>query len=137
MFGWLKKRRRKRLLAEAFPAEWNEILRRNVPYAEYLTAEAEARLKDNLRIFVAEKLWVGCGGLEVTDEMRVTIAALACLLVLEIHPTYHYDRIKSVLLYPGAYRWPRLRRIGGLDIFDSPAVAGEAWPRSPIVLPWP
>jgi MtfA peptidase len=136
MFGWLKKRRRARLLTEEFPAVWLEILRRNVPSANYLTADAAARLKYNLRIFVAEKLWVGCGGLEVTDEMRVTIAALACLLVLEIHPTYHYDRIKSVLLYPGSYRWPRSQRIGGVEVFGSPAVAGEAWPRSPIVLSW-
>ena len=59
-----------------------------------------ARLKDNLRIFIAEKEWFGCDGLIVTDEMRVTIAALACLLVLEITPTYHYDRVKSVLIYP-------------------------------------
>jgi MtfA peptidase len=136
MFSFLKKRRRSRLLAEAFPAAWDEIFSRNVPYAAYLAADAAARLRDNLRIFAAEKLWVGCGGLDVTDEMRLTIAALACLLVLEIRPTYHYDRIKSVLLYPGSYRWPRSQRMGGVEVFGSPAVAGEAWPRSPIVLSW-
>jgi MtfA peptidase len=136
MFGWFKKRRRARLLAEPFPAEWTEHLSRNVPYIAYLTADQLSRLNDNLRIFIAEKEWVGCGGLEVTDEMRVTIAALACLLVLEIHPTYHYERIQSVLIYPGAYRWPRSRpgRLG--EIFDGPTLLGEAWHRSPIVLSW-
>jgi MtfA peptidase len=136
MFHWLKNRRRQKLLAEPFPAEWDEYLRRSVPYAAYLAAEQLARLKDNLRIFVAEKEWVGCGGLEVIDEMRVTIAALACLLVLEIYPTYHYDRIKSVLVYPGVFRRPepRLSRRG--EILESPALLGEAWHRSPIVLSW-
>ncbi len=136
MFSFFKRRRRQRLLAEPFPAEWLEVLERNVPYTAYHTAEAVARLKDNLRIFVAEKQWVSCGGLAVTDEMRVTIAALACLLVLEIHPTYHYDRIKSVLLYPGTYRWPRRRNVHGIEVVGNAALLGEAWPRSPIVLSW-
>jgi Mlc titration factor MtfA (ptsG expression regulator) len=136
MFSFFKKRRRARLLASAFPAEGEEILGRNVPYAAYLAAAAAARLKDNLRIFVAEKLWVGCGGLEVTDEMRVTIAALACLMVLEIHPTYHYDRIKSVLIYPSSYRQATPRWGFSGDVDESGPVLGEAWHRSPIVLSW-
>lgn len=136
MFSFFKRRRRQRLLAEPFPAEWLDVLDRNVPYTAYLTAEAVSRLKANLRIFVAEKQWVGCGGLAVTDEMRVTIAALACLLMLEIHPTYHYDRIKSVLLYPGTYRWPRPRNVHGIEVVGDSALLGEAWPRSPIVLSW-
>ncbi len=139
MLAWLKKRRRARLLAEPFPAAWDEALAAHVPYCRYLTAGQRARLKDNLRIFAAEKQWVGCAGLSVTDEMRVTIAALACLLVLEIHPTYHYDRIKSVLLYPTAYRraQPRWGFINDADdIDDEGPVLGEAWHRSPVILSW-
>ncbi len=135
MFGWLKNRRRARLLAEPFPVDWAEHFRRNVPYAAFLSPDQVSRLKDNLRIFIAEKEWVGCGGLEVTDEMRVTIAALACLLVLEIPPTYYYERVKSVLIYRGAYQW-RQSRLQQSGIFHQPVLLGEAWPRSPIVLSW-
>jgi hypothetical protein len=136
MFTFFKSRRRRRLLAEPLPAEWLAALDRNVPYTPYLTAEAVGRLKDNLRIFAAEKQWVGCGGLVVTDEMRATIAALACLLVLEMIPTYYYERIKSVLLYPGTYRWPRRRNVHGIEVVGDSALLGEAWPRSPIILSW-
>jgi hypothetical protein len=139
LLGWFKRRRRARLLAEPFPAEWAEVLRANVPYCAYLTPDQVARLNDNLRVFVAEKEWVGCAGLTVTDEMQVTIAALACLLVLEIHPTYHYDRIKSILIYPAAYRRakPRWGFVNGVDdIADEGPVLGEAWHRSPVIFSW-
>ncbi len=135
MFNWFKKRRRARLLAEPFQVAWADHFQRNVPYAAYLLPDQVSRLKDNLRIFIAEKEWVGCGGLEVTDEMRVTIAALACLLVLEIPPTYYYERVKSVLIYRGAYQW-RESRLQPTGIFHQPVLLGEAWPRSPIVLSW-
>src|SRR5262249_34059076 len=60
---------------------------------------------------------------------------LACLLVLEIPPTYHYERIQSVLIYRGAYRW-RQSRLQPSGTFHQPVLLGEAWPRSPIVLSW-
>src|SRR6202790_2359723 len=136
MISWFKNRRRKRLLAEPFPAAWQAPLTRNVPYCAFLPASQQAQLRDDLRIFIAEKQWVGCGGLDVTDEMRVTIAAQACLLVLGIQPTYHYDRIKSILIYPSAYRHPPALQRHSLIVDASPVILGEAWPRSPIILSW-
>src|SRR5690242_6856992 len=97
---WSKKRLRRQLLAEPFPAEWSEILFRNVRQYALLTPAQQAKLRDRLRVFVAEKEWEGCGGLEVVDEMKVTIAAQACLLVLALDYEYHYDRIQTVLIYP-------------------------------------
>jgi Mlc titration factor MtfA (ptsG expression regulator)/Flp pilus assembly protein TadD len=124
-------------LAERFPRDWLDILSRSVPYYAWLPAAKQAQLRDDLRIFIAERQWVGCAGLEITDEMRVTIAAQACLLVLCIQPTYHYDRIKSILVYPGPYRHPPSRRgySGGI-VFEGGVILGEAWHRSPIVLSW-
>jgi hypothetical protein len=137
MFNWFKNRRRQRLLAERFPGDWLDILSRNVPFYAWLPATKQDQLRDDLRIFIAERQWVGCSGLEITDEMRVTIAAQACLLVLCIRPTYHYDRIKSLLVYPGPYRHPQRRwNSAGPTLFDGQVLLGEAWHRSPIVLAW-
>jgi Mlc titration factor MtfA (ptsG expression regulator) len=82
IFSWLKRRRRQRLLAQPFRPDWLRILQRNVAHYRWLTQAEQARLRDDLRIFIAEKHWEGCGGLTMTDEIRVTIAAQACLLVL-------------------------------------------------------
>ena len=136
MFSWLKNRRRRQLLAEPFPKEWLTILKRNVPYYAFVSPDQRDRLRDDLRIFIAEKQWVGCNGLEVTDEMRVTIAAQACLLLLGIEANYHYDRIKSLLIYPRAYRQPAEMQRGTLVVNSDRMLLGEAWHRSPIVLSW-
>src|SRR5580704_16706494 len=101
MFNWFRDRRRRRLLAERFPREWLDILARNVPYYAWLPSAKQEQLRDDLRIFVAEREWFGCADLEITDEMRVTIAAQACLLVLNLQPKDHYEPIKSVLVHPG------------------------------------
>jgi hypothetical protein len=136
MFPWFKKSRRRRLLAEAISLEWLGLLKQRVPYYGYLSTEQKTQLCDDLRIFIAEKQWVGCGGQQITDEIRVLIAAQACLLTLNIQPTYHYDRVKSILVYPTAYRHPgKFENHGGI-VSEGTVLSGEAWPRSPIVLSW-
>ncbi len=133
MFGWFKAQRRRRLLAEPFSPAWQRILNR-VPYYGYLSTDQKAELRDDLRIFVAEKQWFGVSGMEITDEMKVAIAAQACLLLLGIKPRYHYDRIKSLVIYPAAFRYQQ-RRLGPV-IGNSGMLLGEAAHRSPIVLAW-
>ena len=106
IFSWLKRRRRKRILASEFPADWLAHLNHNVFQYRLLTPPEQARLRQRVQVFVAEKLWLGCGGLVVDEEMKVTIAAQACLLVLGIDYEYHYDQIRSVLIYPDTYLHP-------------------------------
>ena len=136
MLNVLKNHRRRLLLAEPFPEAWRPHLQRHVPYFAWLSVDRQTRLRDNLRIVIAEKEWVGCGGLSVTDEMRVTIAAQACLLVLEFQPPYHYDRVKSVLIYPRPYRHRPDRWGRDGSGLSGQILLGEAWHRSPIVLAW-
>ena len=135
LFSWLKQRRRKKLLAEPFPAAWLEILERNVQHYRRLTAEDQARLRDHLRIFIAERNWEGCAGLQLTDEMQVTIAAQACLLLLGLEHDY-YPRVMSILVYPAGYvgRDEQLDEHGMLH--GSEARLGEAWYRGPVILSW-
>jgi Mlc titration factor MtfA (ptsG expression regulator) len=134
--SWLKQRRRQKVLAQPFPDEWLTILRRNVPYYALLTEAEQAKLRDDMRVFIAEKHWEGCGGLELTDEIKVTVAAHACLLVLGIEHDY-YPMLQSILIYPSEYRAPRERVIpGGAVIEETDERLGEAWYRGPVVLSW-
>jgi MtfA peptidase len=130
MFGWLRSRRRKRLLAQGVPEAWPDILRENVAHWGQVDAPTQERWLKNIRIFVAEKHWGECGGLVLDDEIRVTIAAQACLLVLG-YDDYCFERVRTVLVYPGTY----LRRDSSFDSTEHPTL-GEAWPRGPIVLSW-
>lgn len=136
LFSWLRKRERRRILAQPFPPPWLEYLRQNVAHYQYLSPEEQARLRDDLRVFIAEKNWEGCGGLEITDEVKVTIAAHACLLVLGLEQSC-FDRVPSILVYPHGYRDPRNRPgPGGVIDTRGQARLGEAWYRGPVVLAW-
>src|SRR5712692_5488815 len=132
-FSWLKRSRRQKLLAEPFPAEWLRFLHDNVAHYHYLTEPEQAKLRDDLRVFVAEKRWEGCGGLQITDEIKVTIAAQACLLVLAMEEEDCFARVKSILVYPSGYRGPSERDGATGFVFDD-AREGEAWYRGPVVL---
>src|ERR1043166_5108510 len=100
MFGF-KTRRRKRLRSQPFPDSWLTILQRNVPYYHRLSSPEQNELHSAIQVFVAEKNFEGCGGLELTDEIKVTIAAYACILLLHLQHDY-YPRLQSILVYPDA-----------------------------------
>src|SRR5438105_13249050 len=105
VFSWLQRRRRAKLLARPFPPEWLNYLHKNVAHYQHLSEQEQSRLRDDLRIFIAEKYWEGCGGLQITEEIKVTIAAQACLLVLGMRHNY-FDRVSSILVYPRGYSVP-------------------------------
>ncbi len=137
VFDWLlrplRHARRARLLAEPFPAAWSPIVAR-LPFYAALDERGRARVRDDLRVLVAEKNWEGCGGLQMTDEIRVTIAAQASLLLLNIEHEY-YKHVTSVLVYPAAYRTMPTRGADGV-VREGQANLGEAWRRGPVVLSW-
>ena len=84
IFSWLRRRRREKLQAEPFPATWLVVLVQNMPYYSRLEPEDQQRLQNLVRLMIAEKNWEGCGGLVLSDEIKVTSAAWACLLVLRL-----------------------------------------------------
>jgi len=134
MFGF-KRRRRRRILARPFSAEWLSHLQRNVHHYTVLSEAERAKLRDDLRIFITEKRWEGCGGLVVTDEMKVTIAALACLLVLHL-PVDRCRRVKDILIYPASYNIPHSQSVGGGVVREGIGASGTAWYRGPVILSW-
>jgi Mlc titration factor MtfA (ptsG expression regulator) len=117
------------------PAAWREIVSKNVPYANRLDADDRQDLEALIRIFVAEKNFEGCGGLELTEEMKVTVAAQACLLLLH-RDTDIYPDLESILIYPHAYRVRGKERDGDVVIEGDSVRLGESWTRGAIVLAW-
>lgn len=132
----VQRRRRQRLRAQPFPQAWRRILRRRVPLAQRLPADLHMRLKQEIQVFLAEKPIIGCDGLVVTDEMRVTIAAQACLPLLGARRGY-YPQLKQILLYPGAFVVDRpVSEPGGVLREQRRALAGESWVQGQVLLSW-
>jgi hypothetical protein len=137
LFSWLKKRRRQRILAEPVPSSWQEImLDKFAPYAS-LSEKERGRLVDDMRIFIAEKEWEGCGGLELTDEMRVTVAAHACRMILELDVDY-FRQVQTILIYPAGFKTPQqLPLLPGLALEGGKSdVLGQSVHRGPVLLSW-
>ena len=129
----LRHARRARLLAEEFPPAWLQLLER-LPFYAALDERGRQRIRDDARVLVAEKNWEGCGGLKLTDEIQLTIAAQASLLLLNIEHEYYRD-VTSILVYPAAYRTMPTRGADGV-VREGQANLGEAWRRGPVVLSW-
>jgi Mlc titration factor MtfA (ptsG expression regulator) len=135
VFGFFKRRRRAGPLAAEFPGEWEDIIARNVRYYACLPAADRRELQSLIQVFLAEKSFEGCDGLELTDEIKVTIAAHACVLLLH-RKTAVYPRLTSILVYPGPFVVKERKPLGGVMVVESEAVhLGEAW-REVVVLSW-
>jgi Mlc titration factor MtfA (ptsG expression regulator) len=107
-----RKRKRERLKAKPFPDTWKSILERNVAVYRRLPAEDQRELQQHIQVFLDEKHFEGAGGLELTDEIRITIAAQACLLLLH-RDTDYYPELTTIVVYPSGYTAHEERYIGG------------------------
>jgi Mlc titration factor MtfA (ptsG expression regulator) len=135
IFTWLRRRRRKKLLARPFPPEWEPYLR-SISLYRALDPEERKRLRDDLRVLVHEKNWEGCGGLTITDEMKVTIAAQAALLALNLEHDY-FRHVDSILVYPSTFLVPgEYETGGGIVVVGREPVLGLAHYEGPVVLAW-
>lgn len=131
----LTKHHRRKLLAEPFPAEWEAILEQDLGVWPLMNDDDRSRLRDVIRIIVDEKYWEGCAGLEMTDRIRVLVAAMAGMLLLDRDHGY-YHNVRSVLVYPEAY--VQQQETMGSDgvMHAGSANLGEAWFNGPVVLSW-
>lgn len=128
--------RRRWLRSRAFPPDWRATLRQRVPQVRRLPADLQIQLKKHIQVFVAEKTFVGCDGLEVTDDMRVTIAAQACLLLLNRRSGY-FPELREILIYPSAFAVRRLTTDAAGVVHEGRAVhLGESSARGQVVLSW-
>jgi Mlc titration factor MtfA (ptsG expression regulator) len=128
--------RRKRATAVPFPEEWEDILTANFPLDRRLPEEDRRELRKRIQIFLTEKNFEGLGGLTLTDEIRVTIAAQACLLLLHRGDDV-YPRLFSILVYPSVYRAPVASYSDdGVVTEGEQERLGEAWNSGVVVLSW-
>ena len=146
MLSWLRNRQRRKLIAEPFPNQWLQFLRQNVRHYAFLRGDEPQRLCNDLRVFINDKYWElasangadpGWAGLaEVSDEMKVTIAAQACLLTLNIPKHDYYKRVRTILVYPTAFIAPTKRHLPGGVVTEGGANSGQAWFRGPVIISW-
>src|SRR5438876_1026674 len=137
IFGFLKERRRNRLKARPFPNEWLKIIKNRVAFFVRLSATDQAELLDHIQVFLAEKGFEGCAGLELNDEIRVTIAAQACLLLLH-RKTDYFPHLVTILVYPSTYMVEEQRHLEG-PVWEEGRTArlGETGRRlGTVVLAW-
>jgi len=137
MFGLFKGRRRRRLAAEPFPPAWRGILREHVHLYRRMPPEDRDELERHVRVFLDEKEFEGCGGMEIDDGVRVIIAGHACVLLLHLETDY-FPGLRTILVYPEPFLADDPEVIGpGIVIEGGEEVRlGESWDRGHVVLAW-
>ncbi|MBU1435730.1 MAG: zinc-dependent peptidase [Gammaproteobacteria bacterium] len=134
---WRQSLQRQRIAATPFPTHWRKILKQQLPLYRALPADLQMRLKKLIQLFIAQKQFIGCEGLVITDEIRINIAAQACLLMLN-RPTQLFPNLKSVLVYPAAYQVAQNQPDAAGVVHDQMQVRlGESWQQGKVVLSWP
>ncbi len=131
-----KQQRRSKLRSAPFPLAWSRILEERCPFYHRLPEEDRRELQGHIQVFLTEKNFEGCGGLVLTEDMRVCIAAQACLLLLH-RKTDYYPELQSILVYPTTYFVQETRHIGAGVMHEGhfPRL-GEASSRGAVALAW-
>ncbi|MEO6918794.1 MAG: M90 family metallopeptidase [Collimonas sp.] len=133
---WIPKFRLKCAIEARFPERFVAILEKNVPIYPRIPVELQQQLQLLIKQFLHQKKFYGCGGLEITDEIRVTIAGEACLLLLNRRPRV-YPGLQSVLVYPAAFVAPRTEvAAGGVVTHSRQGLLGESWGDGRVILAW-
>jgi Mlc titration factor MtfA (ptsG expression regulator) len=130
-------RRKRARLEEPFPAGWRAILDANVVHWSYVTADEREHLEDTIVWLVVDKRWEAARGFVLTDEIRVTIAAQAALLVLGFDDD-PYENVGTIIVHPTTMTFTGTR--GGVipgTLDDSPLHAlGVAQYDGPVIIAW-
>jgi Mlc titration factor MtfA (ptsG expression regulator) len=131
-----KGRRREALSKKPLSNEERATVHRNVPYVATLSEEDQRELEGHIQVFLAEKNFEGCAGLEVTGEIKLTIAAQACVLLLH-RETDYYPGVEAILVYPSAYLVKNVvHELGNVAVQADQTRIGESWVRGVVVLAW-
>ena len=132
----MRMRRRTTRMRTPFPREWRDLLHRTLPLYGRLPAELRLRLEPLVREFLLDIEFIGCQGLTVTDEMRLSVATQACLLVVG-HRTGGFRSLRSVLLYPDEFVVEESDEDdAGVVTEGTRVLAGQTFATSRIILSW-
>ena len=135
-YPFFVKWQRDRLMAQQFPKSWLSIIESNLSIYKSLTSEQQKELLGYIQVFLKEKQFIGCLGLQITEEIKVTIAAIACLLLFGDRKTY-FPNLRSILVYPHAYIVNEMV-MSDRYVVEERRVArlGESWTKDQLVLSW-
>lgn len=133
---WRLNRQRSIVASKPFPTQWSNILKKRFPYFKAMPTDLQLQLKKHIQIFIDEKQFIGCDGFEINDEVKVTIAAQACLLLLN-RKTDYYPKLKQILVYPSAFIVEKNRTdLAGVQSSQRNVLLGESWEYGKVVLSW-
>jgi len=133
--AYLVEYRRQRWQAVPLTQNQVQLLQQNMPLYRRLPQALRLQLNGHIQVFLAEKSFVGGNDFAVTNDMRLLVAANACLLLLNRHSNY-FINVKTVVLYPSAYRVDQQTRDGVVVDNSQQVRLGESWPWGTIVLSW-
>ena len=131
---WSGRQARKKLLVSSLSDHQRAIVLKEVPLIRRLPAEFQEGLEGKVNLFLNQVQFVGRGGLEVTEEVELSIAAQACLLV--VNNGKWYKDLRTILIYPGAFKSQQKQRSGYVVTERETVRTGESWLRGPVVLSW-
>jgi Mlc titration factor MtfA (ptsG expression regulator) len=139
MWHWIRDHNRRTILETPFPESWEKLLISSVVHYQRLNVAERKQLRDLIQVFIAEKNWEGCGGLDLNDEIQVTIAGLACLMILSL-PHDLYKNVESIFIYPSTVvrpdRLPGVFEVPRSPLSAAEPILGEAYLRGPVILVW-
>ena len=125
-----------RIKRQTFPESWLQIVERRLPFFRKMPTSLQQQLQNLIKVFISDKNFVGCAGQQIDDEIRVTVAAQACLLLLN-RRTDHYRHLESILVYPSTFVARReVRNELGLVSDDHAVLLGESWNQGKVILAW-
>ncbi|WP_371168402.1 zinc-dependent peptidase [Aliiroseovarius sp. 2305UL8-7] len=131
---WSRKQTRAELLSTPLNDHQRAVIGAQVPLTNRLPRELRDKLEGKISLFLHQIEFIGCDGLEVTEEMRLSIATQACLLVANTDTWY--KNLYTILIYPGAFKSRRQVHDGYVVTEEETVRLGESWARGPVVLSW-
>lgn len=131
---WLRRQNRANLFATPLSDRQRAIVAEQVPLTRKLPSELRGRFEGKINAFLDQIEFIGCNGLDVSEEMRLSIAAQACLLIT--NSDAWYDHLRTILIYPGAFKSRRMEQQGYVVTERETVRTGESWSRGPVVLSW-
>ncbi len=139
LFGG-KKARRARLRELPLTDEQRRVLERMVPWYRRFDEDDRRALEGHVQVFLAEKPFEAVAGFAITDEVRWTIAAHACLLLMR-RTDDCFPTVRSVLVRPTEYvaesKVPLWNVLGDAQIVDEEQERlGETGQDGVVVLAW-
>jgi Mlc titration factor MtfA (ptsG expression regulator) len=132
----IKNYQRQKISNQTFPSHWISVLENNVPCYKKLPINLRQKLHKRILVFLAEKQFIGCQGLTITEEIKITVAGNACLLLLSDRSNY-YPYLDSILVYPYIFKVKRQQPFQELYLEQEYILSGESWGKQGlIVLAW-